>query len=124
MGIGRVSRESPHTGDFFLFFSREKLFFPRQVIVRLFSPPLFLTPGYLFTPHLVFLKNISNLTLSPLPTLPLSLVHPAAKWGGEKVTKVLLEAGAMVAQATTLGVQPLHMAAQEGQVRARSANAP
>ena len=32
------------------------------------------------------------------------------------MTKVLLESGARVAQATTLGVQPLHMAAQEGQV--------
>jgi hypothetical protein len=35
------------------------------------------------------------------------------------VTKALLEAGAVVAQATTLGVQPLHMAAQEGQVSQR-----
>jgi hypothetical protein len=31
------------------------------------------------------------------------------------VTKLLLDAGAMAAQSTTLGVQPLHMAAQEGQ---------
>ena len=29
---------------------------------------------------------------------------------------MLLESGARVAQSTTLGVQPLHMAAQEGQV--------
>ena len=43
--------------------------------------------------------------------------HPlTAKWGGAEVTKALLEAGAAVAQSTTLGVQPLHMAAQEGQV--------
>ena len=42
--------------------------------------------------------------------------HPlTAKWGGAEVTKALLEAGAAVAQSTTLGVQPLHMAAQEGQ---------
>ena len=41
---------------------------------------------------------------------------PTAKWGGAEVTKALLEAGAAVAQSTTLGVQPLHMAAQEGQV--------
>ena len=32
------------------------------------------------------------------------------------MTRVLLESGARVAQSTTLGVQPLHMAAQEGQV--------
>lgn len=32
------------------------------------------------------------------------------------MTRVLLEAGAKVAQSTTLGVQPLHMAAQEGHV--------
>jgi len=38
-----------------------------------------------------------------------------AKWGGAAVSETLLEAGARVAQATTLGVQPLHMAAQEGQ---------
>ena len=31
------------------------------------------------------------------------------------MTKLLLDAGAMAAQSTTLGVQPLHMAAQEGQ---------
>ena len=36
------------------------------------------------------------------------------------MTRVLLEAGARVAQSTTLGVQPLHMAAQEGHVEVAS----
>ena len=66
-----------------------------------------------------FFTNISDETLY-LPSLSLSLslsLSATAKWGGKEVTRVLLEAGALVAQATTLGVQPLHMAAQEGQVR-------
>ena len=50
------------------------------------------------------------------PSLSASLSPSSAKWGGADVTRVLLEAGAKVAQSTTLGVQPLHMAAQEGHV--------
>ena len=49
-------------------------------------------------------------------SLSASLSPSSAKWGGADVTRVLLEAGAKVAQSTTLGVQPLHMAAQEGHV--------